>query len=124
MLAGRIARRAVVRADGRKKNWAAEHPSLTCLFAARPPSPVSRPPRHVLMMLHAGAEPREFSLPSLRKPIAWRVFLDTRQESPLDIYPELDGPPSAPGRVVPGSSFDDGVRFGGRTEIIGSRVSL
>ena len=53
------------------------------------------------MMVHAGKQPREFIIPALPKSISWRVFLDTRQASPNDIYPELDGPFAPPlGRIM------------------------
>jgi glycogen operon protein len=86
--------------DGRRMNWWAQAASLTCFFASAPPDAHEEPGRHVLVMYHAGAEPREFTIPSLPRPIAWRVFLDTHHESPRDVYPGLDGPQFAPfGRV-------------------------
>ncbi len=87
--------------DGRRKDWRAGCPSLTCLFSAPPVSDEAKnKPRHVLMMIHAGRQPREFTIPLLPKPVNWRVFLDTRQHSPNDIFPALDGPfPPPLGRV-------------------------
>jgi isoamylase len=86
--------------DGRKKDWKASCPSLTCFFAAPPASPDEPDPRHVLLLIHAGRQPREFTIPALSKAISWRVFLDTRQSSPDDIFPDLDGPrPPATARV-------------------------
>jgi glycogen operon protein len=87
--------------DGRRKIWSSESPSLSCFFAAPPAEDGEPQPRHVLLLLHAGPEPREFILPSFGGPIAWRVFVDTRQESPNDIFPDLDGPLPPPlGRVA------------------------
>lgn len=80
--------------DGRRKNWAAEAPSLTCFFAAPYGETGPRAPRHVLIMLHAAPEAREFVIPSLPKRITWRIFADTQQDSPDDIFPDLDGPPA------------------------------
>jgi isoamylase len=86
--------------DGRRMNWNVDSPSLTCLFAAVPTERGREAGRHVLLMFHAGPEPREFVLPSLSRAITWRTFLDTRQESPNDIHPDLDGPAPPPlGRV-------------------------
>ena len=86
--------------DGRKKNWTADSPSLTCFFAAGPTELGQAPGRHVLLMFHAGPSPREFAMPVLPKPITWRLLLDTRQLSPNDIFPNLDGPIPPPlGRV-------------------------
>ncbi|MBI3836819.1 MAG: glycogen debranching protein GlgX [Planctomycetia bacterium] len=88
-------------ADGRRMNWNAEAPSLTCFFSAPPcTEPGQVAGRHVLLMFHAGPEPREFLIPNLPKPIRWRLLLDTRQASPNDIFPQLDGPVPPPlGRV-------------------------
>jgi glycogen operon protein len=86
--------------DGRRMVWTGAGSSLMCLFAAVPADPGQPPGRHVLLLFHAGHEPREFVLPSLSRPIAWRTFLDTRQLSPNDIFPNLDGPSPPPmGRV-------------------------
>ncbi len=86
--------------DGRRKNWSNDAPSLTCFFAA-PPDDEDAPARHVLMLLHAGGEPREFVLPMLPQAVNWRVFVDTQQESPKDIHPDFDGPLApASGRLV------------------------
>jgi glycogen operon protein len=86
--------------DGRRKDWRDAGPSLTCCFSA-PLSDKSFPdPRHVLIMAHAGRQARDFTIPLLPKPVSWRVFLDTRQNSPNDIFPDLDGPfPPPLGRV-------------------------
>ncbi|MGD9721330.1 MAG: glycogen debranching protein GlgX [Pirellulales bacterium] len=78
--------------DGRRKNWSSDSRSLTCLFTAPAVAAGASPARHVLIMLHAGSEAREFALPSLPKRIAWRTFVDTKQDCPADIYPDLNGP--------------------------------
>jgi glycogen operon protein len=78
--------------DGRRKNWAAEAQSLTCFFAAPYGETGPRAPRHVLIMMHAGQEGREFVIPSFPKRVAWRIFADTQQDSPDDVFPDLDGP--------------------------------
>ena len=86
--------------DGRPKNWDSAASSLTCFVAAPPNRPEDPVNRHVLLMLHAEGHPREFVIPALPKPIAWRMLFDTRQPSPNDIYPNLDGPTPPPtGRV-------------------------
>ncbi|HTM56041.1 MAG TPA: glycogen debranching protein GlgX [Pirellulales bacterium] len=86
--------------NGGRAKWEAEEPSLTCFFAAPPTDPGLAKPRHVLLMFHAGSEPRDFVLPVLAKPITWRTLVDTRQASPNDIFPNLDGPfPPPLGRV-------------------------
>jgi isoamylase len=86
--------------DGKKMNWTADAPSLTCFFAAPPEEPPLPRGRAVLILFHAGPGPREFVMPMLSKPIEWRVLLETRQTSPNDIFPNLDGPAPPPlGRV-------------------------
>ena len=52
-------------------------------------------------MFHPGPAPAEFMLPTLREPVRWRILLDTRQDSPNDIFPALDGPlPPRSGHVT------------------------
>jgi glycogen operon protein len=86
--------------DGRRKDWRDAGPSLTCVFSAPLGDRTCPDPRHVLIMAHAGRQARDFTIPLLPKPVNWRVFLDTRQNSPNDIFPDLDGPfPPPLGRV-------------------------
>ncbi len=87
-------------ADGRRKDWRDGGPSLTCCFSAPLGDKSATDPRHVLIMSHAGRQARDFTIPLLPKPVNWRVFLDTRQNTPSDIFPDLDGPfPPPLGRV-------------------------
>jgi glycogen operon protein len=83
--------------EGGPMNWGGENHSLTCFFSAHAgPAEQDFPARHVLILFHSGHDGREFVLPTLPKPINWRLFIDTMQDPPYDIYPELDGP-AAPG---------------------------
>lgn len=82
--------------EGKPMDWGQAGASLTCFFAAPQAGPNESMGRHVLIMYHAGQLPREFTLPTLSKPIAWRTLLDTRQLSPNDIFPGLDGPLPSP----------------------------
>jgi len=84
--------------DGGPMDWTLPGESLVCLFAA-PHDALSAegPPRHVLFMFHGGAFSRDFVLPEIEPQIEWRLFIDTMQETPLDIYPKLDGPVQRPG---------------------------
>ncbi len=88
-------------ADGRPVDWQLDERSLQCLLAAVPQSnPTAPPHHHVLMLFHAGAEPRRFVLPELARGIAWWQFINTASPSPRDIYPGLDGPaPPADGEI-------------------------
>ena len=85
--------------DGRPMDWSHCTGSLTCVFGAtHHVDPASPPPRHVMMLFHSGSEPCEFVLPTLPRKVEWRLFIDTGQDSPADVYPNA-GPP-APKRVV------------------------
>jgi len=44
------------------------------------------------MMFHAGFDPCLFSLPAAARDLPWRMFINTANKSPHDIYPRLDGP--------------------------------
>ncbi|MDZ7620767.1 MAG: glycogen debranching protein GlgX [Patescibacteria group bacterium] len=80
-------------ADGRPVNWQHDERGLQCLLAAvTQRDPTAAPNHHVLMMFHAGAEPRRFFLPEIARGLAWWQFVNTGEESPRDIHPELDGP--------------------------------
>jgi glycogen operon protein len=88
-------------ADGHGRNWNADDRTLTCLMAA--PANLDdgrRKPRHVLMMMNATAEARELVLPHSLRSMNWRLFVDTAAASPLDVYPEENGPAPPPGGVL------------------------
>jgi glycogen operon protein len=85
-------------ADGRPVEWMTNNHSLQCLFGA--PLGLSGG-RHVLTLFNSGATSREFLLPRLTPTVAWRIFIDTMQDSPHDIYPRLNGPaPPVGGRLL------------------------
>ena len=97
-------------ADGGPADWGSVGASLTCYFAAagEPQSPTATPdpvagiPRHVLIFLHAGSEPRSFRLPQAPHVAAlpWRLFLDTREPSPFDVHSGARGPLMEPGATL------------------------
>ncbi len=88
-------------ADGTGKHWEGNDPSLTCVFGAPGrPDDCRNPGRHVMILFHAGAAPRTFTIPQFVRGIAWRQFVDTAAEPPLDMYPACDGPaPPTSGRI-------------------------
>jgi len=55
---------------------------------------------HLLMLFHAGPDPRRFSLPAAARDLPWRLFINTANKSPHDIYPRLDGPAPPPDGVL------------------------
>jgi len=78
--------------DGGEVDWTNDS-SLTCLLAAPvAPGNTVDPPRHVMLMVHAGRDPREFRVPKIAHGMRWQLFINTASESPGDIYPNLDGP--------------------------------
>jgi glycogen operon protein len=82
-------------------DWGNGDRTLVCLLAAVSSSnPLDPPNHHVLLICHAAPEPGTCSLPGIARGLPWRLFLDTSQESPNDIYPDLDGPPPPDG-VLP-----------------------
>jgi glycogen operon protein len=75
---------------GRPVDWHTTPHSLTCIFGT---SGLDDPrARNVMIMLHAGAEPQSFVVPSAAAAFRWRLFIDTEAEPPGDIFPECDGP--------------------------------
>ena len=84
-------------AEGQPMDWRREERSLMCLWSAVPrTSVIDAPSHHVLLMLHAGTEPRRFMIPAGARALDWRLFIDTAAPHPDDIYPDLNGP-AAPG---------------------------
>ncbi len=82
-------------------NWSDGYSSLVCLFGAAPRREVTElPNHHVLIMLHAGAEPHKFTIPKIARHYAWWLFINTAAPSPRDIYPDLKGPPPPASGVV------------------------
>ena len=93
-------------ASGGPADWSGNGHSLACLVAAQSQQdPLQPANHHVLMMLHAGSEPRQFTIAQIARPFSWRLFINTAAESPADIYPDLDGP--APSSAVPDSAVPD-----------------
>jgi glycogen operon protein len=87
--------------DGGPMDWSNGDQGLLCIFVAAPRREVLEPHNHHLMlMLHAGAAPRKFTIPKVAGTAAWRLFVNTAAASPRDIYPELDGPPPPTGGLV------------------------
>ncbi|MEC8344109.1 MAG: glycogen debranching protein GlgX [Planctomycetota bacterium] len=68
--------------------------AMICLLLAPPanedPEGVGR---DVLFMLNASAYGREFIVPPVAKSTQWRLFIDTAEKEPNDVFPNLDGPP-------------------------------
>ena len=80
-------------AEGGPVDWNQNGSSLICLLGAVPAdAKQDQPNHHVLLLCHAGLEPREFHLPAITRQINWALFINTAADPPGDIYPDLDGP--------------------------------
>ena len=44
------------------------------------------------MLFHNGIAPGVFLVPPEVRPLPWRLFIDTAEESPEDIFPSGEGP--------------------------------
>jgi isoamylase len=88
-------------ATGNGVNWGGDDRSLMCLFGAAEYIDDPRRGRNVLILCHAGSQPRDFILPAVARPLPWRLFVNTAADSPDDIYPNADGPPPPADFVFP-----------------------
>ncbi|MDA1055719.1 MAG: glycogen debranching protein GlgX [Planctomycetota bacterium] len=84
-------------------DWSGNDMALICLLM--PPHGASCDTdgncgREILLLVNATSNAREFILPAVAKGLRWRLFIDTAAESPLDIYPDLDGPPPVTGALA------------------------
>jgi len=102
--------------DGAHVDWYAADASLVCFFGAPSRDTLLKHddvaaggadgrPRHVLIFTHAGSLPRRFHFPRPEAiaSLPWRLFIDTSQASPNDIFTDGQGPladPSQPLELV------------------------
>ena len=84
--------------DGMHVDWCNIDGGLVCLFGAHGDDDGRSGPaaavRHVLIMAHAGTEPRTFQFPAspaVRR-LTWRVVVDTGRAAPDDVHPPGTGP--------------------------------
>ena len=74
-------------------DWHSDELPIICLLSA--PNQQHDPQgigRDILLMFNSGSAGCRFLIPAIAKSKNWRLFVDTSQETPKDIYPELDGP--------------------------------
>lgn len=82
--------------------WDSTDLTLTCLLTAHQPEGAEEElGRDILILFNANAHAREFILPAVCRSKTWRLFVDTAEAAPNDIYPQFDGPllPTS-GRIV------------------------
>ncbi|MBX3422314.1 MAG: glycogen debranching protein GlgX [Pirellulaceae bacterium] len=82
-------------------NW--EHPNggLVCWLPA--PAAADDPQgkaRDLLFLFNGTAETLTFRLPEQTRQLRWSLLFDTTADSPLDIFPDMDGPPAPANRQV------------------------
>lgn len=79
---------------GTAVDWTSGDSALTCLLKA--PTAAHDPEgagRDVLLLVNAMPTSHDFILPPVAKGIPWRLFVDTAEATPNDIFPKIDGPP-------------------------------
>lgn len=75
-------------------DWSSHQLALTCLLTAPPAEhDPAGTARDMLLMFNSTPDPCEFDFPEVTRDRRWRLFIDTAKQPPLDIYPNLDGPP-------------------------------
>lgn len=87
--------------DGTPLNWAQHELAMMVYIAA--PSKLDDPEglgRDVLMLFNSTGAIRDFSMPQIGRGMNWTKFIDTAAETPLDIYPLLNGPKPPANRHV------------------------
>ncbi|MEM9828864.1 MAG: alpha-amylase family glycosyl hydrolase, partial [Planctomycetota bacterium] len=82
--------------DGTALNWSQNLLAMVAYIAApdrsEDPEGVGR---DLVMMFNSTGETRPFHLPTIGRGVRWNLFINTAAESPLDIFPNLDGPTPA-----------------------------
>lgn len=89
--------------DGKPKEWFRDDHTLVCLIDGLPP-PGSNDiaDDDMLLFFNAGLKALPFALPPGDDPARpWRLFLDTAQESPAEIFTDESGPTFKPGSRYP-----------------------
>ena len=91
--------------DGQPIDWHVADGGISCFLAAPTPERLiagnnleaggmAGVPRHVLVMAHAEATPKEFAIPvpSIIRSLPWRLFVHTGRPAPNDIFGDGRGP--------------------------------
>ncbi|MGI9471376.1 MAG: glycogen debranching protein GlgX [Rubripirellula sp.] len=87
--------------DGSHLEWGQDELAMVAYIAA--PARVDDPEglgRDLVLMFNSTGQVRDFQMPEFGRGMRWNLFLDTAAESPEDIYPDVDGPMPASGRVI------------------------
>lgn len=87
--------------DGSPLNWSQGELAMMVYIAA--PGKIDDPEglgRDVLMLFNSTGMQRTYTLPQIAREMNWTKFIDTAAESPLDIFPQLNGPKPPSNRLV------------------------
>ena len=78
---------------GHEADWESPHLALICLLSAPEVTDAAEETGHdILLLFNSTPDPCEFHFPAVTRNITWRLFIDTANQPPHDIYPDLDGP--------------------------------
>jgi glycogen operon protein len=88
--------------QGQEINWGSAQLALICLLSA--PDIADDPDgvaRDMILLFNSTPDPCEFQFPKVARNKRWRMFVNTANAPPKDIFPKLDGPaPPASQRVT------------------------
>ncbi|MBM4090975.1 MAG: glycogen debranching protein GlgX, partial [Planctomycetes bacterium] len=88
-------------AAGTAVDWNSPDVTLMCLLTApHDPRESNGTGRDLLMLFNASGDPRTFTFPEAARKKQWRLFIDTANQPPDDVFPNLDGPPPPPSFAV------------------------
>ena len=79
-------------------DWQSSQLALVCLLSGpEPHANGGKAACDLLLLFNSTPDPVEFVFPDVARARKWRLFVNTANPSPYDIYPDLDGP-AAPSR--------------------------
>jgi glycogen operon protein len=78
-----------------------DHSLIAYLAAPSSKDYTDRQPRDCLLLINGSHHQQVFYFPEMTRRLPWNLVIDTAAESPLDAYPELDGPAPPANRHVP-----------------------
>ncbi len=87
--------------NGHGVDWQSSRLALVCLLSGPRPQDVNQQSAcDLLLLFNSTPDPIEYVFPEVARKKKWRLFLNTANPSPSDIYPDLDGPSPVRGRVT------------------------
>ena len=92
---------------GTAVDWQSSALPMICVLTAPKDESNSKLGNDILIMFNASIDGCKFAIPTFSKIKSWNQFLDTSNEYPNDIFPNLDGPELAKSGVytLPGKSL-------------------